>query len=140
MVSARILSVDDDQTLNHLTKTALLRFNTAEMEMKVDCAYSAKEANLMLKEAPEPYAVILLDVIMEHPLAGFDVANYLRHDLNNHCTQIVMRSGQPGTKNRDDVMQDPRINHYYEKLELRDLRKLRTVIEDSVHVYLELSK
>ena len=54
-----------------------------------------REAKAIFK-THDDIAVVLLDVVMETDDAGLKVAEYVRNELDNHFTRIILRTGQPG--------------------------------------------
>ncbi len=91
-----VLVVDDEPDVHSVTKLALDSWTYGGRPLKLTHASSGREAIDMLRDRGD-YAVILLDVVMESELAGLDVAEYLRKRLNNNRTQIILRTGHPGT-------------------------------------------
>lgn len=50
----------------------------------------------MFQEHPD-IAVVLLDVVMETPLAGLELARYVRDELDNILVRIILRTGATRT-------------------------------------------
>jgi len=89
-----ILVVDDneisrDAVITDLTIPEKIDFEGISLEIIE--ASSAATAKRLLERYPET-AVVILDIVMED--SGFEVIKYLRDELKNFTTQIIVRSGQ----------------------------------------------
>jgi len=76
--------------------------------------YSGDEAMQYFQEHKD-VALVLLDVVMESDDAGLIVVNYLRKELQNAYTRIVLRTGQPGVAPEQSIFQDYDIDGYIAK-------------------------
>ncbi len=110
----RVLIVDDDQGVHLSTRFAFKEFRFGGRSIEFESAYSAKEAREALPLA-QPFACILLDVVMESENAGLDLVHYIRRELHDETTRIILRTGQPGHAPELKVVQDYDINDYREK-------------------------
>lgn len=63
-------------------------------------------------------AVILLDAVMETPLAGLSIVPRIREELRMREVRIVLRTGQPGTAPELTAIGDYDIDDYRSKAEL----------------------
>lgn len=113
-----ILVVDDDQSVHEVTKLAMSRFEFENRPVKLESVYSAAEARSKL-EGSNRYALILLDVVMETEHAGLDLAHYIRQDLQNVYSRIILRTGQPGVAPERSVIRDYDIDGYKAKSQLQ---------------------
>ncbi|MCX6073304.1 MAG: ATP-binding protein [Campylobacterales bacterium] len=120
-----ILVVDDDAGVHSFTKLALNDFILSRKTLAITSAYSAKEAIEILKK--QSFAVILLDIVMETDHAGFDVVEFLRKELKDPLTRIIIRTGQPGKAPERFVIDNYDINDYKEKTELTTDRLYTTM-------------
>lgn len=93
--SWKVLIVDDEPEVHAVTKLALNDFSLNGKTLEFVSAYSGEEAKAIFK-AHNDIAVVLLDVVMEADDAGLQVADYIRNELDNHFTRIILRTGQPG--------------------------------------------
>ena len=59
---------------------------------------------------------------METENAGLDPARYVREQLGNVYTRIVLRTGQPGAAPEEQVIRDYDINDYKDKTEITRTR------------------
>ncbi len=132
----KVLVVDDEEEVHVVTRLVLDDFQFNNRPLEIMSVYSGAEAKTIMAEQND-IAVILLDVVMETDQAGLDVARYIREDLNNHFTRIVLRTGQPGQAPEHKVITDYDINDYKEKTELTR-QKLFTTIYTSLSSYRDL--
>jgi CheY-like chemotaxis protein len=113
----KVLIVDDDDEVHKVTQVSLSDFSFEEKNIEFISAYSGNEAKKILRESDD-IALVLLDVVMESDDAGLKVSKYIRNELENHFTRVVLRTGQPGFAPIDDVMQDYDIDGYLAKTEI----------------------
>jgi signal transduction histidine kinase len=129
----KILIVDDEEDIHSVTRIALKGFTFRGKPVEFYDAYSAAEAEKILKEHPD-IALILLDVVMETTNAGLDLVKIIRDKLGNKVTQIIIRTGQPGQAPEREVIVSYEINDYKTKTELTSF-KLFTVALASLRAY-----
>jgi len=132
-----ILSVDDEPSIHQITKLVLSGFSFENKKIKLSTANSAQEAIEYLKNHGD-VALVLLDIVMERDDAGFDVANYLRDDVCNHTTRIIIRTGQPGSFPEHEVIEKFDIDGFAEKTDLTS-DKLQTIIYSALRSYRDIS-
>ncbi len=130
-----ILVVDDEPQIHQVTQMVLKGFEFDNKTLKFYSAYSATEAKERLKE--REYALALVDVVMETEHAGLDLAKYIRVDINNHTTRVVLRTGQPGQAPEEKVIRDLDINDYKDKTELT-ITKLKTLFFSTLRSYRDI--
>lgn len=133
----RVLIVDDEEQIHRITKFSLQDFTFEGKSIEFDSAFSGLEAKKIL--AQNEYAVILLDVVMESDQAGLEVVNYIRKDLNNYRSRIILRTGQPGLAPERQVVSDYDIDDYRAKGDL-SVEKLMTALGTSLRNYRERQK
>lgn len=131
-----ILIVDDDEDIHSVTKLALASFVFNQKKCNFISAYSAREAQEILKTTPN-IALALVDVVMETEDAGLTLVNYIRNELNNHLVRIILRTGQPGQAPEERVIHDYDINDYKSKSDLTT-QKLYTSILTGLRSYRDL--
>ncbi|WP_420403413.1 DUF3369 domain-containing protein [Nisaea sp.] len=132
----KIVIVDDDPGMHDVTKLTLADFEFAGRGLSFISCYSGAEACEVLADHPDP-ALIVLDVVMESEHAGLDVARYIREELNNWQSRIVLRTGQPGQAPERQVIADYDINDYKEKTDLT-ATKLYTLFCSSLRAYRDI--
>jgi len=133
----RILIVDDDVDVHVVTKFALSNTNFHGRRLCFMHAYSAPQAMAILRTTPD-IAMVLLDVIMETPDAGLQLARQIREDLHNDLVRIVLRTGQPGQAREHSIIVDYDINDFWCKADLTT-RKLFTTVISSLRAYATLA-
>ncbi|NQY63853.1 MAG: DUF3369 domain-containing protein [Alteromonadaceae bacterium] len=136
--SWKILIVDDEKDIHTVTKMALKRFELEGRDLSFLHAYSAEEARKVLTEETE-IALVFLDVVMETDEAGLELARWMREDLKNKFTRIVLRTGQPGQAPEEKVIMEYDINDYKEKTELSRV-KLFTTVYTALRAYRDIIK
>jgi CheY-like chemotaxis protein len=134
--SWKILVVDDEPEVHAVTKLALSDFSLNGKTLEFISAHSGEEARKCFREHDD-IAVVLLDVVMETDDAGLRVAEYIRNELDNHFTRIILRTGQPGQAPEKDVIINYDINDYKSKTELT-AQKLFTVIIAALRSYRDI--
>ncbi len=125
--SWKVLIVDDEIEIHHITKLALREFYFENKSINFVSAYSGKEAKEIIKENQD-IALILLDVVMETEEAGLEVVKYIRDILDNKIVRIILRTGQPGQVPEDVVIVSYDINDYKTKTELTNKKLFTTVV------------
>jgi response regulator RpfG family c-di-GMP phosphodiesterase len=134
----KILLVDDEPDIHDITKLTLSRFRLEGRGLTFVHAYSGAEAKEVLARESD-IALVFLDVVMEKEDSGLEVARWMRQELNNQFTRIVLRTGQPGQAPEERVIVNYDINDYKEKTEL-DRTKLFTTTFAALRAYRDIMK
>ncbi|HEU5434828.1 MAG TPA: HD domain-containing phosphohydrolase [Telluria sp.] len=134
----KVLLVDDEPDIHDVTKLTLSRFRLDERALTFLHAYSGAQAKEILAREPD-IALVFLDVVMEREDSGLEVARWMRKELDNQFTRIVLRTGQPGQAPEERVIVDYDINDYKEKTEL-DRTKLFTTTFAALRAYRDIMK
>jgi signal transduction histidine kinase/CheY-like chemotaxis protein len=141
----QVLIVDDEESVHQVTKLVMADFKLDGRGVQFTDCYSAAEARLLLAQ-PLPhggpdsrFALILLDVVMEHEHAGLDLVRYIREELRETNVRIVLRTGQPGQAPQAHVIRAYDINDYREKTDLTHA-KLTTVFYAALRAYRDLMR
>ena len=132
----KVLLVDDEPDIHDITKLTLNRFRLDGRALAFLHAYSGAEAKQILARETD-IALVFLDVVMENDDSGLEVARWMRAELNNTFTRIVLRTGQPGQAPEERVIIDYDINDYKEKTEL-DRTKLFTTTFAALRAYRDI--
>ena len=128
----RILVVDDDEDVHLITAIILKACKVLNRSLFFMNAFSASEAKGLLENyIDQPFDLLLLDVVMEDDDSGYQVARYLRKNLGNLSTKILIRTGQPGVQSKTQNLDDVRIDGFYLKTELSAAR-LREVVTQAL--------
>ncbi|AKU22717.1 DUF3369 domain-containing protein [Massilia sp. MB5] len=134
----KILLVDDEPDIHDITKLTLSRFRLDGRGLTFVHAYSGAEAKEVLARESD-IALVFLDVVMEKEDSGLEVARWMREELDNQFTRIVLRTGQPGQAPEERVIVNYDINDYKEKTEL-DRTKLFTTTFAALRAYRDIMK
>ena len=132
----KVLLVDDEPDIHDITKLTLSRFRLDGRALGFLHAYTGEQAKEILARETD-IALVFLDVVMEQEDSGLEVARWMRHELNNKFTRIVLRTGQPGQAPEERVIVDYDINDYKEKTEL-DRTKLFTTTFAALRAYRDI--
>lgn len=132
----KVIIVDDDPGIHDVTKLTLADFEFAGRGLSFISCYSGGEAREVLRDHRDA-ALILLDVVMETEDAGLQVVRYIREQLRNWRSRIVLRTGQPGQAPERKIIADYDINDYKEKTELA-ATKLFTLMCSSLRSYRDI--
>lgn len=123
----KILIVDDEIDVHHITQLALRDFVFENKFLTFISAYNAQEARRLIQLHPD-IAVILLDVVMETEDAGLKLVKSIREELNNPLVRIILRTGQPGRAPEDYVAFNYGIDDYKTKTELTASKLFITIV------------
>ncbi len=113
----KVMLVDDEEDVHAALRLTLADVQVDARTLHLLEASSSDEAKIRLAEHPDT-ALILLDVVMETRNAGLDLVHYIREELGNHKTQIVLFTGQPGHVPQREVFTRYAINGYHLKSDL----------------------
>ena len=134
----KVVVIDDDPAVHDGTRFALYDYVLNGEGLDIISAYSAEHGRAVLREHPDA-AVVLLDVVMEHDVAGLDLVDYIRNELKNETVRIILRTGQPGQAPERRVIIDYDINDYKAKTELT-ADKLFTTLTAALRSYQQLQR
>ncbi|MCL9781254.1 DUF3369 domain-containing protein [Vibrio sp. S4M6] len=134
----KVLIVDDEPDVHQVSVMVLKRFKLDDRPLEFIHAYSGAEAKEKMSTTTD-IALVFLDVVMETDNAGLEVARWIREDLGNHFTRIVLRTGQPGQAPEQEVITSYDINDYKEKTELSS-QKLFTTVYAAIRSYRDIVK
>ncbi|WP_296984491.1 MULTISPECIES: DUF3369 domain-containing protein [unclassified Thalassolituus] len=132
----RVLIADDEPDVHRITRMVLSGFQFDGRRLELLSAYSGEETRQIMA-ANHDIAMILLDVVMEDDHAGLEVSRYIREELNNRYTRIVLRTGQPGQAPEHEVIRTYDINDYKDKTELTTT-KLNTLMYATLRSYRDI--
>ena len=132
----KVLIVDDEPEVVGVSRQTLAHTTIEERPLALLDAGSAGAARRSLDENPD-VAVVLLDVVMETPTAGLDLARWIQGDGPRPPPQVILRTGQPGRLNAASAQAGLRLHSYLEKTELT-AERLRAAVSDAVRAYARL--
>jgi CheY-like chemotaxis protein len=131
-----VLVVDDDEGVHSITRVVLADVHYQGRPIMILSAYSASEAERLLRAHPD-IAVVLLDVVMESDDAGLRLVRVIRETMGNRKLRIILRTGQPGQAPERDVILGYDINDYKSKTELTS-QKLFTATISALRSYSDM--
>jgi response regulator RpfG family c-di-GMP phosphodiesterase len=135
-VNWRILIVDDEEQVHKVTSLVLAGCQFDQADVDIVHAYSMAEAKRILQEQP-PFALALVDVVMETDDAGLRLVQFIRDELKDKDIRLVLRTGQPGQAPEETVIERYDINDYKNKTELTST-KLRTLLYSALRSYRDI--
>ncbi|MFZ9611588.1 MAG: DUF3369 domain-containing protein [Methylococcales bacterium] len=132
----KVMIVDDEKDVHGVTLLALegVEFDGRPIDF-ISC-YSGQEARNKLQQYSD-IALILLDVVMEEDDSGLALVRFIREEMHNTMTRIVLRTGQAGQAPEKNIIVDYDINDYKEKTELT-ATKLFTLMYSSLRAYRDI--
>lgn len=131
-----ILLVDDEDDLIEVSKIVLEDMQFEGRPMRILTANSGNEARKFF-DLESDIAVAFIDVVMETEHAGLDLVRYVREDLHNVQTRLILRTGNPGMAPQHEIVRHLEIDDYKEKTELTADR-LETSVLTSLRSYRNL--
>lgn len=132
----RILLVDDEPDVHAATELALRNLSFEGRALEFYHAYSNAEARTLLQNEA-PFAVAVIDVVMESDSAGLELVRFIREELQDPCLRLILRTGQPGYAPEISTIQDYDINDYRTKGELTQVR-LFTSLTMAIRSYAQI--
>ncbi len=134
----KIAVIDDDPAVHDGTRFALSDYSLNGQGLEILSAYSAAEGRKLMS-AHADIAAVLLDVIMETDVAGLELVEFIRNELENETVRIILRTGQPGQAPERRVIVQYDINDYKAKTELT-ADKLFTSLTAALRSYQQLER
>ncbi|WP_076589586.1 putative bifunctional diguanylate cyclase/phosphodiesterase [Vibrio ostreicida] len=131
-----VLVVDDDEEVHHATNLALKDLIIEQRHLALIHAYSASQAEDLLRTEPCIH-VALLDVVMESDDAGLTLVKTIRNTLHLDALRIILRTGQPGYAPEMETISRFDINDYRTKSELTRV-KLFTILTSAIRAYQQI--
>ena len=131
-----ILLVDDEDDVLEVSRMVLEDLTFEDRPLNILTSRSASEAREVF-ERHDDIALAFIDVVMETEHAGLDLVKYVREQLRNDRTRLILRTGNPGAAPERDVVRYLEIDDYKEKTELTADR-LSTSVLTSLRSYRNL--
>ena len=132
----RLLIVDDEEQVHKVTSLVLANCQFDHAQVELVHAYSMAEAQKILHQQA-PFALALIDVVMETDDAGLRLVQYIREEFKDSEIRLVLRTGQPGQAPEETVIAKYDINDYKDKTELTST-KLRTLLYSTLRSYRDI--
>ncbi len=132
----KILVADTREDVHNVTRLVLEDFTFEGRRVECLSAYSSAEAKQLVLDNPDA-AVLLLDVVLETPRAGLEVAEFIRSEARNRFIRIIVRTGEAGEAPESEIVTKLDINDYRHKAELTADR-LVTAVTTAIRSYRDL--
>jgi CheY-like chemotaxis protein len=133
-----VLVVDDEDDILTVSKLALKNIKVYGLALNVITAKSKADAIERLKKLPpsSALAVAFIDVVMESETAGLELCQYIREEMHNKITKLIVRTGQAGKAPEVEVIDRYDISGYMSKVDATD-DKLYSTVKSSIreHVW-----
>jgi CheY-like chemotaxis protein len=132
-----ILLVDDEADMLAVTKLALRNIKVWNIPVKVQtCSSGAEGRAYVQKLGPVPdLALAIIDVVMESDQAGLELCDFIRNELHNYVTPLIVRTGQAGKAPERAVIDKYDISNYITKVEATEER-LYTLVKSSCRQFI----
>ncbi len=134
----KILIIDDEPSVHDITSIILKSFRFKNKSLTLLHAFSTNEAKLILKQN-ENIALILLDIILETKTAGLELIHWIRKELKNNISQIVIRTGDPEHFSEQNTIEEYDVNDYILKTDVTSQR-LITLVSGSIRSFIDKFK
>ena len=134
----KVLVVDDEPDVIAVTEMVFDGLVFDGRPVHVLTASSGEEGRRLFREYGD-IAVAYVDVVMETEHAGLDLIRYVRNELGNRLTRLILRTGNPGAAPREEIVRHLEIDDYKEKTELT-AERLETSLFTSLRTYRLLTK
>ena len=131
-----VLLVDDEEDVIEVSRMVLEDLTFEDRPLNILTSSSGREAREMFERHPD-IALAFIDVVMETEHAGLDLVRFVRQQLGNDRTRLILRTGNPGAAPERDVVRYLEIDDYKEKTELTADR-LGTAVLTSLRSYRNL--
>ncbi len=89
----KALIVDDSKVIHLQLKDVLADIYVEGQQLDFDDAYGFEDFKKLYR--PGEYALVLTDLVMEEDISGIKVINYLRHEVNDAKTRVVLMTANP---------------------------------------------
>ncbi|MDM4767889.1 response regulator [Pelomonas sp. SE-A7] len=134
----RILVVDDDSEVHAATRYALRRAQILGRPLELVHVNSEAETRELLAQDRD-FALVLLDVVMEHMHSGLRLVEHMRRDHGMSACRIILRTGQPGYAPEMEIFGAYDINDYRTKSEL-DRARLLSSLTAALRAYEQIQR
>lgn len=134
----KILVVDDDEDVLTSTLYTLMDLKVLGRGLDVTTLGTVSAA-MELLQSERDFAVILLDVVMEKPHSGLGMISKIRQDLKMTMVRVILRTGQPGYANEEEVTLRLEIDDYILK-QTAGRERIVTAVVTAIRAYNQLLK
>jgi len=134
----KVLLVDDDPDIIAVTQLSLRSFEYKSLKLDIIIANSSSQARYLIEQHTD-IAVMIIDIVMETDTSGLDLIEYIRNELNNKVSRIIVSTGQPGLAPERYVIDNYDIDNYLPKTNLTSQNlyvQLRLALKGYHDIYL----
>lgn len=110
----KVLLVDDDSAILRLGRVVLGSVSLDRTPVEILTAPSASTARSVIEQNPD-LAVAVIDVVMETPTAGLELANWIAAQDACRALRVAIHSGQPAELRQESVERNYEIHDYWHK-------------------------
>lgn len=115
----QILLVDDLKDIHDLSSLVLAEVTVCGRPLTLHYTYSYQGAvDYLAAHDHRQFALALIDVVMETDDAGLRLVEHIRDRLGNRTMRVVLRTGQPGQEQEDEISNTYDIDGYRLKTDL----------------------
>jgi CheY-like chemotaxis protein len=132
-----VLIVDDEPDVLAVTKLALKGVEVFGIPLRITTRSSKADALSYLQNPSEvpDLSLAIIDVVMETQHAGLELCEYIRNEMANRVTPLIIRTGQAGLAPEQEVIDKHDITAYITKVDATDER-LKTLVKSSIRSFL----
>jgi len=125
-----VLLVDDEPDVLAISHLVLKEIQVYGISLRIHECSSKADAIRYLQATAElsDLSLAIVDIVMETEHAGLDICKFIREDLNNRVTPIVVRTGQAGKTPEREVIDRYDISTYLTKVEATSEKLYATVV------------
>lgn len=136
--SWKVLIVDDDNFIHKMIKEINKDIKFEDKSIEFYSAYTSEQAIDILEENKD-IALVLLDVFLKQQDSGLVLAKYIREEIENIDTRIVLMTGKGCVALQEEVILSYDINGYENKTDLFS-KKMNTVILSSLRSFRDINR
>ncbi|ODN30332.1 HD domain-containing phosphohydrolase [Fervidobacterium thailandense] len=114
-----IMVVDDSKTVRAEIRSILSKVQFEGEKLEIHEAEGFED--FKTRYEPDKYALVLTDLVMEEEQSGIRVVNYIRHELGDAKTRIVLMTANPEKVPLELLENDCDVNYFLEKKTLSEL-------------------
>lgn len=132
----RVLAVDGDDDFQRATAFVCRDIELLGSRVELIQAFSCSEAEQLLANHKD-IALVMFDVVMESEDAILRLIRYLREEIDNSHTRVVLLAAEPGRMLAPELMRNYDINDCWSKSEL-NAERLQNILTAAVRGYAQL--
>lgn len=134
----KILIVDDDNFIHRMIKEINQDIKFEGKSIEFCSAYTSEQAINILRENKD-VALVLLDVFLEQQNRSLKLAEYIREEMKNVDTRIVLMTDKGSINLQEEIILNYDINGYENKSDLFS-KKMNTVILSSLRSFKDINR